>query len=289
MKTEQSLPIKQENLDSLHLSKLKQTEEHSEHQHSKLKQPLDLNQTSSINTTTNIKIESNSDRDLDLATKPKDSGSNTLLSSNVKPSNSDSKHLSDLTKSKPNISSSNQSSTPDTVSYSSSSSSSKPESSKSSTSCSTTQSSTSSTTSASTKLHNKHISDRHESSERRKHSSSTSSSDHHHRHRHHEKSSSKHKHSSSSKRMVNTGVQCDSIVENATSLSIASGLNQQISSQSDVESSSTLPQPSSTPSIATSIEKPKGCRRMYGMMGANPMTNVDDQGYKYGHLMFVER
>ena len=93
MKTEQSLQIKQGNLDSLHLSKLKQPDQHSEHQHPKLKQPLDLNQTSSIDTTTNIKIESNSDRD--LASKPKDSGSNTLLSSNssnVKPSNNDSKY-----------------------------------------------------------------------------------------------------------------------------------------------------------------------------------------------------
>ena len=127
---------------------------------------------------------------------------------------------------------------------------------------------TSKSTSSKVKSSNEHHSSRsshHHDSDRK------SSSKHSHRHdKHHSSSSSasKHHHSSSNKKVVNTGVQCDELPKPLS------------------ESCST--KPSLPPSSLVGGIAPVR-HRMFGMMGANPLTNVENSNYKYGHLMYVER
>ena len=125
---------------------------------------------------------------------------------------------------------------------------------------------TSKSTSSKVKSSSEHHSSRssHHDSDRK------SSSKHSHRHdKHHSSSASKHHHSSSSsKKVVNTGVQCDELPKPLS------------------ESCST--KPSLPPSSLVGGIAPVR-HRMFGMMGANPLTNVENSNYKYGHLMYVER
>ncbi len=131
-------------------------------------------------------------------------------------------------------------------------------------------------TSKSTSSKVKSSSEHHSSSSRSSHhhDSDRRSSKHSHRHdKHHSSSSSASKHHhSSSKKVVNTGVQCDELPKPLTEFST-------------VKSSTTAA--TAVSSLVGGIAPVR--HRMFGMMGANPLTNVENSNYKYGHLMYVER